>query len=106
MKGSTSLNRQMVFALFMSAVLSVALPAWSDSGKKPFVKGAVERDASIGNDDKSRRDRKDSKNEVKDRSGKGEGTAKKKVIKKAGTAAAVSVAGKKVTSKLKNNNRD
>ena len=91
----------MVLTAFMLALLSITLPAWSDIGKKPSIQGAAKKDVSIRKDDKSKLDRDDPDNGVIDGSDKGGSTVKKKVVKKVGTAAAVGIAGKKVTSKIK-----
>ncbi len=101
MKRLISLAGQMVSTTFMLALLFITLPAWSDSGEKLSIKGAAKKDDSIKKEDKTKLDRKDSENAVIEGSDKGGSTVKKKVVKKAGVAAAVGIAGKKVTSKIK-----
>jgi hypothetical protein len=101
MKRLISLAGKMVLTTFMLALLFITLPAWSDFGKKPSIKGVAQKDDSIKKDDKTKLDRKNPENAVIDGSYKGGSTVKNKVVKKAGAAAAVGIAGKKVTSKIK-----
>jgi hypothetical protein len=101
MKRLISLAGKMVLRTFTLALLFITLPAWSDFGKKPSIQGAAKKDDSIKKEDKTKLDRKDSENAVIDGNDKGGSTVKKKVVKKLGTAAAVGIAGKKVTSKIK-----
>ncbi len=86
---------------FLLVLLSVTLPAWSDSQKKPSIKGAGKKEVSIKKGNDSKLNRKDSEDAGIDGSNKGGSTVKGKVVKKVGAAAAVGIAGKSVRSKIK-----
>ncbi|GEM_PF-5780761 len=110
MKRITVSGNRLLFISLLLTTLLVTSPAWSASGKKSAAKnspaGVVlnqednksvldKKDLKSQNDDKGVQDSKDLKNGKKD--GK---SVKKKAVKKAGTAAAVGAAGKKVTSTI------
>jgi len=101
MKISISVTGQIVLTTFLLVLLSVPLPAWSDSQIRPSTKGAEKKGVSIKKDDESKPGRKDSEDAATDRSNKGGSSVKGKVVRKAGAAAAVGIAGKSVTSKIK-----
>lgn len=103
MKKSISATGHIALTTFLLFSLSIILaaPAWSDSQKKPSIKESEKKDVSIRKDDESKLDRKDSEGVAIDGSTKSGSTVKGKVVKKAGAAAAVGIAGKSATSKIK-----
>ena len=101
MKVSISVTGHIVLTTFLLILLSVTIPAWSDSQKKPSIKGSEKKDFTIRKDDKSKLDHKDPEDAAIDGSNRGGSTVKRKVVKKVGAAAAVGIAGKSVTSKIK-----
>ena len=106
MKKITVSGNHLLFISLLLTTLLVTSPAWSASGKKSAA-GVVlnqEDNKSVldkkvlknpDDNDKGARDNKDLKNGEKN--GK---SVKKKAVKKAGKAAAVGAAGKKVTSTI------
>jgi hypothetical protein len=101
MKKPISLTGHRALTTLMLALILMTSPAWSDSGKKPFIKGGAKNDVSNIKDDKPKLDRKGLGDTALDGEKKNTNTIKKKVIKKAGVAAAAGIAGKSVMSKIK-----
>ena len=102
MKRTISLAGAIGLTTLILALLSITSPAaWSDSGKRPSLRENDKKDVSIKENDKSKLDRKNSENAVIESSDRGGNAVKKKAMKKAGAAAAVGIAGKKVSSEIR-----
>lgn len=101
MKRSIILSRRFAIPILLSA-LFVSCPAWSGTVSTPSVKKSTGNVVMGKGGDNKAQDRDEEKTGKKDGSKKDGGSVKKNAVKKAGSAAAVGVATKKVTSTIKN----